>query len=187
MSDDREFSTPLVELPSWSVVTPRRREHITRVTELLGEWAHALHVPDEERVAWCDAGRLHDALRDAGEAELRSLAGGDAGYTLEMLHGPAAAEKLAREGESRSSILVAIRYHTVGNAEWDRTGRALYMADFLEPGRRFSTGDRAYLAAQVPRDFEGVFRQVVRMRMEHALREGHRLLHETVDLWNSVR
>ncbi|MDB4908400.1 MAG: hypothetical protein JWO05_3184 [Gemmatimonadetes bacterium] len=177
----------LVELPSWSVVTPRRREHITRVTALLDEWARALEVTTTERTAWCDAGRLHDALRDAEEPQLRSLAGRDAGYTLEMLHGPAAAVKLAQEGEARASLLAAIRFHTVGNAAWDRTGRALYMADFLEPGRRFSVGDRAFLAAQVPLDFDGVFRQVVRMRMEHALREGHRLFHETVDLWDSVR
>ena len=55
-----------------------------------------------------------------------------------MLHGPAAAARFEREGETRQGVLDAVRYHTIGYLEWDRTGRALYMADFLEPGRSFS-------------------------------------------------
>jgi 2-amino-4-hydroxy-6-hydroxymethyldihydropteridine diphosphokinase len=104
-----------------------------------------------------------------------------------MLHGPAAAEKLVLEGERRANVLDAIRYHTVGSPAWDSTGQALYMADFLEPGRSFSREDRAFLSAQVPHDFVGVFRQVVRMRLVYALNEGHSLFPETVQLWNSIR
>ena len=40
---------------------------------------------------------------------------------------------------------------------------------------------------QVPRDFDGAFRQVVRARLEWSLREGMRLYPETVELWNAVR
>jgi 2-amino-4-hydroxy-6-hydroxymethyldihydropteridine diphosphokinase len=104
-----------------------------------------------------------------------------------MLHGPAAAARLAAAGEQRTSVLDAVRYHTVGCATWDRAGRALYMADFLEPGRSFGLADRAFLTANVPHDFDGVFRQVVRQRLEWALREGNVLYHESVELWNSVR
>jgi hypothetical protein len=39
----------------------------------------------------------------------------------------------------------------------------------------------------VPHDFDGVFRQVLRTRLEHALREGFTLFPETVGLWNEVR
>ena len=67
------------------------------------------------------------------------------------------------------------------------SGRALYMADYLEPGRKFSRTDRAYLAAQAPHDFDATFRQVVRARLEWSLREGMRLYPEAVVLWNSVR
>jgi 2-amino-4-hydroxy-6-hydroxymethyldihydropteridine diphosphokinase len=97
------------------------------------------------------------------------------------------ANLLVAQGEGNEGVLSAIRYHTVGSAEWDRTGRALYMADFLEPGRGFSRRDRAFLATQVPHDFEGVFRQVLRARLEYALREGYTLFPETVALWNAVR
>jgi len=84
-------------------------------------------------------------------------------------------------------VLAAIRWHTVGSREWSATGRALYMADFLEPGRRFMPVDRAYLADRVAEDFDGTFRQVLRMRLEWALREGHAFRPETVALWNAVR
>jgi HD superfamily phosphohydrolase YqeK len=175
-----------VELPAWAQVSEKRRAHIERVTALLDRWAAELSLDAHEARAWHDAGRWHDALRDAPEPLLRELSG-DATSPMEILHGPAAATKLERDGESRSGVLGAIRFHTVGSAEWGRTGRALFMADFLEPGRQFMRADRAFLAAQVRRDFDGVFRQLVRMRLEWTLREGKALFPESVGLWNSVR
>jgi len=174
------------ELPAWAQVTDRRKGHIARVTALLAEWADALGISDEERRAWIDAGLFHDALKDAPQEELRALLG-DVAYEPQMLHGPAAAARLELEGETRQGLLDAVRYHTIGYLHWDRTGRALYMADFLEPGRRFSRRNRAFLAAQVPADFEGVFQQVVRAKLEWSLHEGHSLFPETVALWNSFR
>src|SRR5690242_14535005 len=179
-------TTTDLALPKWAQVTERRRAHIARVAALMAAWATAMRLPEGERRDWNDAARWHDALRDATSEELRRLAG-DAPYEPEMLHGPAAAARLGADGEERASVLEAIRYHTVGSPNWDRTGRALYMADFLEPGRSFSRADRAFLAAQVPHDFEGVFRQVVRMRLVYALNEGHSLFAETVQLWNLIR
>ena len=173
------------ELPAWAQVSERRCAHIARVTKLLDQWASAMGISAGERLGWLDAGRYHDALKDAPEAELRALAG-DVAYEPEMLHGPAAAARMERDGERRQSVLDAVRYHTVGYLAWDRTGHALYMADFLEPGRKFSRRDRAFLASQVPHDFEGVFRQVVRARLEWSLHEGHSLFPETVALWNAV-
>jgi len=175
-----------IELPSWAQVSGKRHAHIIRVAELLDRWAEAMHVSPEERCAWIDAARYHDALRDAPREVLRALAS-NAPYEPEMLHGPAAAERLSQEGERRENVLEAIRFHTVGSPQWDRTGRALYMADFLEPGRSFSREDRAFLSAQVPHDFDRVFRQVVRMRLVYALNEGHTLFPETVQLWNAIR
>jgi len=179
--------TTRVGLPSWACVTERRVAHITRVTDLLDHWAASLALPPAEARAWHDAGRFHDALRDAPESELRRLAGTMSDYTVEMLHGPAAAAHLHADGETRHDVLDAIRFHTVGSLQWGRLGRALYMADYLEPGRKFARADRAYLAAQVPHDFDATFRQVLRARLEWSLREGMRLFPEAVELWNAVR
>jgi HD superfamily phosphohydrolase YqeK len=175
-----------VKLPRWAVVSERRHEHISRVTRLLEQWADAMDVSEAEQKEWVDAGRLHDALRDADEAMLRTLSG-DAHAPVDILHGPAAARRLADGGETRADVLDAIRWHTLGNPAWKRTGRALFMADFLEPGRKFMTAERAWLAEMVPGDFDGVFRQVVKTRLEWSLREGKGLHPETVALWNTVR
>ena len=112
---------------------------------------------------------------------------GDTTTLAGLLHGPAAAARLRADGERRTDVLEAIAHHTVGSAAWGATGRALYMADYLDPGRRFAATERAYLAAQVPRDFDGTFREVVRHRLSWVLREGFPLHKQTVDLWNAVR
>ena len=175
-----------LDLPDWAQVGEKRRAHIARVTDLLDRWAVQLKLDAPEAQAWHDVGRFHDALRDAPEAELRRLAAGH-DLPLAVLHGPAAATHLESIGETRSGVLNAVRWHTTGSAGWDRVGRALYMADFLEPGRNFMRPDRAFLAEHLPHDFDGAFRQVVRMRLEWTLREGKALFPESVGLWNSIR
>ena len=181
------LTTVGLTMPAWTCVSEKRMAHIQRVTALLDSWARQLALSAEEARAWHDAGRLHDALRDAPDSVLRDLAGDSPDYATDMLHGPAAAERMRRDGEHRAELLDAVRFHTVGSAQWGRLGRALYMADYLDPGRKFSRGDRAYLAAQVPQAFDATFRQVVRARLEWSLREGMRLYPEAVLLWNSVR
>lgn len=175
----------MLGLPAWSRVTEKRAEHIQRVTNLLGAWAATMRLDAAEARAFMDAGLLHDALRDAPEQELRDITG-DRTSPAGLLHGPAAAITLERNGEKRRDLLDAIRYHTVGHVEWARVGKALYMADFLEPGRKFSREDRYFLSLQVPTNFDGVFRQVVRMRLEWTVREGNNIFPETVELWNAL-
>lgn len=174
------------ELPVWAQVRDKRAAHIRRVTAMLDGWAAALEVGEAERGAWRAAGVLHDALRDAPEDELRRLVPGSA-LPAAVLHGPAAAVLLEREGEPRADVLEAIRHHTIGCEGWGRVGRALFMADYLEPGRRFAQAERAFLARHVPDDFDGVFREVVRHRLAWTVQEGHELFAQTVRLWNSVR
>ncbi len=178
------MSESILDLPDWAQVSEKRAAHIQRVTALLNAWAAAMRLPPAEARAFLDAGVLHDALRDAPEAQLRSLAN-DWTSPPGLLHGPAAATLLARSGEQRADVLDAIRFHTVGHVKWGVVGKALYMADFLEPGRKFSRQDRYFLSLQVPTSFEGVFRQVVRMRLEWTVREGNHIFPETVELWNS--
>jgi len=174
-----------IVLPSWAEASAERMAHIRRVTSLLGEWAAAMNLPADEASRWIAAGALHDALRDAPEQMLRTLTaeGERAG---ELLHGPAAAVRAEQDGERRQDVLEAVRHHTVGCASWERTGRALYMADFLEPGRGFLLSERAFVASQVPRDFDGAFKQVVRMRLEWSLAQGGEMFPETVELWNRM-
>jgi HD superfamily phosphohydrolase YqeK len=180
------MSTAELELPAWGVASPKRRAHIARVTTLALSWADAMGVDGAERDAWRDATRWHDSLRDATEAQLRVIVP-HLDWPASLLHGPASAAKLADDGERRASVLDAIYWHTVGNARWDRTGRVLYMADYLEPGRPFDSKERARLASTVPTDFDGTFRAVVKRRLGEKVASGEALRPESAALWASVQ
>jgi 2-amino-4-hydroxy-6-hydroxymethyldihydropteridine diphosphokinase len=162
-----------VSLPAWAHVTPERRGHIERVAALLDEWAGPMEVSGPERDRWLRAAWLHDALRDAPLADL-------------MAHGPAAAERVAKDGERDRGVLDAVRYHTVGYAGWDDVGRMLYLADFLDPGRDFDRDGRRALAARVPAERDAVLREVARRRIEWVLKSGWPLHPETVAFWNAL-
>lgn len=173
-------SSPLADspaihaLPSWALVTPARCAHVERVADVLRTWAEQMALDDDERHRWLRACYYHDALRD------------DPGSTG-LDHGPRAAERAAQLGERDDGVLRAVRYHTLGSASWDGVGRALYCADFLEPGRPFAVEERAELAAQYPQCPDDVLRSVVRMRIIHAVQAGWAVYPETVEFWNAVR
>ncbi len=172
-------------LPHWALVSPKRREHIERVAELAGRWASAMGTADTERRRWLRAVWLHDALRDAPEAELRKWAP-DARGPLELRHGPASAARAKAEGETDRGVLDAVRYHSIGLAEWDMAGRILYCADYLEPGRKNAREWRAEMAERLPSDPALVLREVARSRVGHMVSSGRPLLEPTVRFWNSL-
>jgi HD superfamily phosphohydrolase YqeK len=171
-------------LPTWAQVSDKRRAHVERVVQLLARWAEQLSLPDDEASRWLTAGILHDALRDAPEPMLRALSG-DGTSGVDYLHGPAAAVRAEQDGERRQEVLDAVRAHTVGSVHWQRTGKALYMADFLERGRGFLIAERRFLSDQVPHDFDGVFRQTVRLRIQWSLMQGGQLFPDTIAMWNA--
>ena len=158
-------------MPPWAIVSPRRREHVGRVAALIRSWTVAMRLPVDEAGRWLRAAWLHDALRDAPESEMRRWAPQIDG-PVELRHGPAAAAKAELEGERDADVLSAVRWHSVGWNGWGPTGRALYCADFLEPGRTFDRVERAALATRFSDDPAGVLRDVVRRRFAYADAQG---------------
>ena len=174
-------------LPEWAVASPGRREHMARVAGLLAGWADELDLAESERVRWTSVGYLHDALRDAEPETLRP----SVPPTLRtlpgpVLHGPAAAEKLRVDGVIDGELLEAVAWHTVGSARLGRLGRALYCADFLEPGRAFLPEWRAELRTRLPGDLNAVTREILQARIQHVVDRGLPLLAGTVAFWNRL-
>jgi HD superfamily phosphohydrolase YqeK len=168
----RHPPTP-VALPAWAVAGKPRRAHVRRVAALVEAWADAMAVTLEERARWLRAVWLHDALKDAPLP--RGIA-----------HGPAAAERAEREGETDRGVLDAVRHHTWGHPAWDDVGKMLFLADYLEPGRRGRRKARARLAARVPRHRDAVLRRVLAWQMRACLRAGRRIHPHTLELWNAL-
>lgn len=173
------------ELPAWAEISPGRREHMGRVAALLAQWADAAGLDRDERDRWVAAGWLHDALRNADPERLRhdvperfrSLPG-------PVLHGPAAAERLA--GECDPELCDAIRYHTLGHPGFGLLGKALYLADFLEPGRDFEQEWRAGLAERMPAEVDEVLAEVLAARIQHLVSRRKQVSPETAAFWNAV-
>lgn len=174
-----------VALPPWAQVTPARAQHIERVADLLRDWARAMNIPPSERERWLRAAYFHDALKDAPPDLLDAL-GSDVWGEDALRHGPAAAAMAARHGETDRGVLDAVHYHSVGYVGWDRVGRMLYLADFLEPGRNDGRGTRESLVARVLRDPRGALRGVARERLVMSIAQSHALLPETVAFWNAL-
>jgi HD superfamily phosphohydrolase YqeK len=171
--------------PSWATASPKRVAHIERVARLVLDWAEEMGVPDSERNRWLRAVWLHDALRDAPPEELEKWAPTSPGPPA-IRHGPASAARAKADGETDRGVLDAVRYHSMGLAEWDMVGRVLYCADFLEPGRSFDQSGRADLVARFPRDPTGVLREVARARVARLVQSGWPLPDPTVRFWNSL-
>jgi 2-amino-4-hydroxy-6-hydroxymethyldihydropteridine diphosphokinase len=158
-----------------------------RVADLLGLWAEQLGLGAEECVRWRSLGYLHDCLRDEEPevlrprvpVRLRDLPGS-------VLHGPAAAERLRVEGVLDGELLRAVGFHTLGDPAFRELGRAVYAADFLEPGRPFLREWRASLRARMPAELDVVVAEIVRARIGHLLEDGSQVRTRTLRFWNAL-
>lgn len=174
-------------LPDWAQATPDRRDHMVRVADVMAGWAEAWGLEPETRRRWRATAMLHDALRDADPetlrrrvpAALRDLPGG-------LLHGPAAAERLEEAGVDDGPLLTAVRWHTMGHPDFGRLGKALYLADFTEPGRRHATDRLAELRERVPGELDAVLTEVTAERIGRTLAGRHPLREPTVTFWNAI-
>jgi len=171
-------------LPPWARCGEKRREHAERVGDLLFEWAGRLGLAEDDQVRWRATGVLHDALKDAPEAELRALAGGD--WPAPVLHAPACSARLAAEGVDDEELLQAIRYHPVGHPGLDALGEYLILADYLEPGRGGDNVSRERLRQSLPEGRREVLKSVLRGRIGRLLERDRTLMQCTVDMWNRV-
>jgi 2-amino-4-hydroxy-6-hydroxymethyldihydropteridine diphosphokinase len=174
-------------LPEWARVGSVRDAHIERVVALIDEWGVELGWSDAERDRLRAAAWLHDALRDAPADELRPLVSDELrDLPDKLLHGPAAAARARADGLDDEEVLQAVTYHTIGHPDLGFIGRMLYLADFLEPGRRFDPAGRAALRARMPHEWRIVIRSVVRARVNHLLDSSNPVRPETMSYWNSA-
>ena len=173
--------------PGWAVCGKRRRAHMVRVSELMGEWATQMDLDRRDVVRWRAAGFLHDALREATPSKLRPLVPPRRrALPPKAYHGPAAATLLMREGVDDDELLHAIRWHTLGSWKFRRLGRALYAADFLEPGRRSRRRWREGLRERASRNMDRVLREIVGSKIDYLLRAEMPVSQRTVRFWNSL-
>ncbi len=176
----------LAGLPPWAVVTPARVEHIGRVAGLLARWAAERGADPAEAARWRRAALLHDALRDATDEVLAGFCARPARWPRSIWHGPAAAAAARRDGERDKGLLSAVHYHSLGYARWDDAGRFLFLADYLEPGRKHERELLDALAARAVAETDAVLREVAAIKVRWLLHIGRPIPRETWDFWNNL-
>jgi len=172
-------------LPDWAVARKKRRAHMARVAELLREWSEVRGDDPLNVERWSAVGYLHDALRDADPDKLRGALSTPLDQLPdEVIHGPAAADRLRLAGVTDEPLLTAIAFHSLGSPDFDDIGKALYVADFLEPGRKIQPKWRARLRTEMPGGLDAVARAVVRKRIQFLVKKWRPVPLETLGLWN---
>jgi HD superfamily phosphohydrolase YqeK len=174
-------------LPAWARASPARVEHMGRVAELLDSWAVQLGLADKERRRWRSVAFLHDAVKDADPGDLKRWTPHPLDQLPEpLLHGPAAANRLRMDGVEDAELLDVLRYHTLGHERFGRLGRALFAADFLEPGRDIQQTWRSRLRGRMPHELDAVTGEILQGRLIHLVEEGRPVRPETMGFWNSM-
>lgn len=160
---------------------------MARVAELLRDWARIRGGGPRDVERWTAAGYLHDVLRDADPKDLRAALSGPLDQVPdEVIHGPAAADRLRQGGVADEPFLTAIAFHTLGSSDFDDLGKALYVADFLEPGRKIQPKWRARLRSEMPDGLDSVAEAVVGKRIQFLIKKGRPVPPETLGLWNAL-
>ncbi|ADU52280.1 metal dependent phosphohydrolase [Thermaerobacter marianensis DSM 12885] len=173
-----------------AVLSPARFQHVARVVETARDLAfrHGVDPLRVELAAW-----LHDLARERSPEALLAAAR-QAGWEPDaaeradpiLLHGPVAAWEAARRGLARDpEVLEAIRWHTTARPGLGPVGCLVFLADKLEPARRYPGVDE--LRRLAARDVDAAMAAVLDDLIRYCLRNGFWLPAATVAARNHWR
>lgn len=126
-----------------AMLSPKRFAHSQRVSQTAVILAEKFGVSKDKAAL---AGILHDCARDIALSELLQMAEAFAIVMNDidkiqsvLLHAPVGA-RIAKEkfAVADSEVLSAISRHTVGGTKMSSLDKIIYLADFIEPGRKCS-------------------------------------------------
>lgn len=142
------------------------------------------------------AGILHDWDKDLDNDQIREKAR-ELGIQEEVgewvaenmpqvLHGPTAAADLERRFPGiPSEVISAIRKHTIASREMSDLDKIIYIADALEPGRRFDEVQKLRAMMGVA-SLDELYFQVYRFWIQALVDKGCLLHPDTLAIWNGL-
>ena len=174
------------KLPGWVHMSPQRLEHSERVARLMRKWAKARGLRRSDRARWSAAGYLHDALKGVAPGRLRKTYDLGDEWPDPILHGWACARRLEMEGVDDRALILAVAHHTTGHPDLDLLGCSLYMADYLDPGRRAGRSRRRSLRQALPVEHHAVLAVVAAAKIDTLLKRRLHIQQVTIEFWNEV-
>lgn len=147
--------SPLSVIQEWvaTQVSPYRLKHIQGVAKTSGRLAKHFGLPVEKArlAAW-----LHDCAKELPKSEMKKWIR-KAGFKLDAIEEkmpglwhPHAGAAIAfkKWGFRDKTVLEAIRCHTLGSPKMGPLSQVLFVADFIEPSRRFEGVEKARASAR---------------------------------------
>lgn len=103
----------------------------------------------------------------------------------ELWHAPVGAylAKLTMGVESQD-VLNAIRYHTTGRADMSLLEKIIYLADYIEPGRKFSGVEPVRELAY--EDLDKALRRAVKQSILFLIEKKQRIFPDTLECYNDL-
>ena len=180
----------LLEIREWvkTQVGEYRFKHIHGVAQTAGRLARRFDLPVEKAIL---AGWLHDCAKELSKAEMKRWIR-KAGFRLDALEvqmpglwHPHAGAGLALKhwGIKDKAVLEAIRCHTLGSPTMGPLSQVLFIADFIEPSRRFEGVQTARAKARQGLR-EGVLAKAS-MTVQSLLEEGRKIHPRLLETWNA--
>lgn len=134
---------------------------------------------------------LHDVCKFADETWMEQvvreqlLNSALLGWGSELLHGPVGAYVAQTEFHvNDEDILNAIRYHTTGRAKMSRLEKIIYVADMIEPNRRFEGVDR--LREKAKKDLDKVMSAAIRHSIAHLVETKQPIFPLSIECYNDL-
>ncbi len=102
-----------------------------------------------------------------------------------VLHAPAASFLLFYElGITDIEVLEAVRFHTIGNPRMSEIARILFLADKIEPGRKFP--GLAEIRGLIDRDFNQALINLCNLSLEYNIKQFRQIHPDTLLFRNSL-
>ena len=160
VTDPFDFSLPQIEDALRGILNTHRYQHTqgVRYTACALAMRFGADIGKAEK-----AGLLHDCAKYMSDAALLAYAK-DHGIPVEeveeksphLLHGKVGADMAEKiYGVTDPEILSAIRYHTVGRPAMTLLEKIIFVADYIEPGRKYPSASLRRLAFE---DLDGAVR-----------------------------
>ncbi len=161
------------------LISPSRLSHVKRVSEAAAQLALRWNVPTDEATL---AGLLHDCAKQLTPSELTQQGIDQPSWSQSLYTtypaiwhafvGPTVARQ--KWGIRNPRVLGAMKWHSTGRAAMTPLDQILFIADYIEPERKFPT--RAYVETLAYQDLTLGAYAVVYLKLFFLLRH-HRRIH----------